>query len=67
MKLVINGTEKNVPEHLETIGALLNYLQLGERKSVIERNGRILNKEEYGKEPVQDGDVLEVVHFVGGG
>ncbi|MDR1326873.1 MAG: sulfur carrier protein ThiS [Heliobacteriaceae bacterium] len=34
---------------------------------VIEKNGKIVNKEDYDSEPVNEGDSLELVGFVGGG
>ncbi|SFE79727.1 sulfur carrier protein ThiS [Alteribacillus iranensis] len=67
MKVIINGTEKQLPENIETIEALLHHLQLQEKKAVVERNGDILVKEKHENEPVLDGDTIEIVHFVGGG
>ncbi|MDQ0299989.1 sulfur carrier protein [Salibacterium salarium] len=67
MTLTINGAQKEIPEETETINMLLNHLQLGNKKAVVERNGVILKKEQYDEEPVQPGDTLEIVHFVGGG
>ena len=40
------------------------YLQ---GRIAVERNGEILPKARYGQTPVEDGDVYEVVNFVGGG
>ena len=34
---------------------------------IIEKNGKIVNKEDYETEPVTEGDSLELVGFVGGG
>jgi sulfur carrier protein len=34
---------------------------------VVELNREILARDAYGETPVQDGDTLELVHFVGGG
>ena len=34
---------------------------------VVERNGDILRRERYPEVEVEAGDVLELVHFVGGG
>ncbi|RSL28876.1 sulfur carrier protein ThiS [Salibacterium salarium] len=67
MTLTINGAEKEIPEETETITMLLHHLQLGNKKAVVERNGVILKKEQLDKEPVREGDKLEIVHFVGGG
>jgi sulfur carrier protein len=34
---------------------------------VVERNREILDRTEYADARLRDGDVLELVHFVGGG
>jgi len=67
LKLVINGKEKTFPSELRTVGALLEQLELGEKKLVIERNGKILIKNKQNDEPLSNGDTIEIVHFVGGG
>ncbi|MFZ4452961.1 sulfur carrier protein ThiS [Salibacterium aidingense] len=67
MVLTINGTKKEMPEDTTTIHKLLDHLQLGNKKAVVERNGMIIKKEEQEQEPVKEGDSLEIVHFVGGG
>ncbi|MDO5344695.1 MAG: sulfur carrier protein ThiS [Lachnospiraceae bacterium] len=61
----INGEEKKVQgmkltEYLEAEG----YRQ---ETIAIECNEEILSKSEYDKKILQDGDVLEIVNFVGGG
>ena len=35
--------------------------------AIVERNGKIVPRGEYGSIPLQSGDHLEVVHAVGGG
>ena len=35
--------------------------------AIVERNGEIVPRGDYGKTPLQAGDHLEVVHAVGGG
>ena len=34
---------------------------------VVERNGRILRRQDFDGTALEDGDELEIVHFVGGG
>ena len=62
----INGDERTVPEGLSVSG-LLEWLDLNPALVVVERNREILDRGEYGKTQVAEGDVLELVHFVGGG
>lgn len=61
----INGEEKKVQGM-----KLTEYLAAeGYRQETIaiECNEEILSKSEYDKKILQDGDVLEIVNFVGGG
>lgn len=51
---------KNVSEYLADAGYDLQRI-------AVERNGTILPKAQYSKTVLGDGDVLEVVRFVGGG
>ena len=37
------------------------------KRIAVERNGEIVPKAAYGETILQDGDVIEVVNFVGGG
>lgn len=67
MKLMINGQEKSVPHHLQTISDLLQELNLDPGFIIVEKNGEILDKNTFTSTPVQNGDRLELVKFVGGG
>lgn len=49
---------------------LLEYLEstnYDTRRIAIEKNGEILPNEKYGKTKLEDGDIIEIVSFVGGG
>ena len=50
-----------------TIAALVRELGLAPEKVAVEQNGQIAPRSMLGKTPLADGDVLEIVHFVGGG
>jgi thiamine biosynthesis protein ThiS len=50
-----------------TVQELLERLGLDPRGIVVELNRRIVRRPEIGQTALQDGDVLELVHFVGGG
>lgn len=52
---------------MQTVGNLIDQLNLREKRFVIEHNGQILKKENQHERPLTDGDRLEIVHFVGGG
>lgn len=64
--LRINGEDREVPAGL-TVSGLLEHLGLNPRMVVVERNGDILRRDALDGVPVEPGDALELVHFVGGG
>ena len=51
----------------ETVTALLVRLGFEPRKIAVERNLEIVPKSAYGSTPIQAGDRIEIVRFVGGG
>lgn len=62
----INGKETEVPAGTTVEQMLLaNGFML--QRIAVERNDEILPKADYAAAIVQDGDVFEVVNFVGGG
>lgn len=64
--LTVNGTERPWQPGL-TVGALLASLSLAPAAVVVERNGSILPREGLEESPLAAGDMVELVHFVGGG
>ena len=62
----LNGDEREVPGGL-SVRELLERLELNPSLVVVERNREIVERERYGQVPVEEGDRLELVHFVGGG
>lgn len=66
LALTINGEDRVVPGPA-TVQELLERLGLDARGIVVELNRRIVRRPEIGQTALQDGDVLELVHFVGGG
>jgi len=67
MNLVINGEEyHDLPQPLTVLG-LIAHLSLPEKKIAIERNREIVSKSTFATTELSDGDVLEIIHFIGGG
>jgi thiamine biosynthesis protein ThiS len=62
----INGKDRDV-DGGHTIRSLIESLELHPSLVVVELNREILPRDAYGEVPVQEGDVIELVHFVGGG
>ena len=61
----INGEERDAAG--QTITEYLTAANYNPKVIVVERNGEIVPKEDYDKIKIQDGDVVEVVSFMGGG
>lgn len=62
----LNGKDREVgSEH--TVRSLIESLELHPSLVVVELNREILERDRYGDVAVQDGDTIELVHFVGGG
>lgn len=65
--LTVNGERREVPAGT-TLAELLAELALDPRLLVVERNREILrDRDAFGTLRLDEGDVLELVHFVGGG
>jgi thiamine biosynthesis protein ThiS len=62
----LNGKKEEVPEGL-TLAGLLARLKLPAERVAVERNLAIVPRSLWAQTPIQAGDRLEVVHFVGGG
>lgn len=66
MILTLNGEDREFSERL-TVTALLDHLSLSSTGVAVERNGQIVSRDHFGDTALENGDRLEVVHFVGGG
>lgn len=66
MRVQINGEAQRFNGPL-SVRALLETLGLDARKIAVERNLEIVPRSAYGATEVEDGDRLEIVHFIGGG
>lgn len=66
MQVRINGEIRDVPERL-TVESLLAHLEIKETRVAVERNREIVSKADYRTTPIDAGDELEIVSFVGGG
>lgn len=66
MRAIVNGETQDLPEGL-TVAGLLTHLRLRSERVAVERNGSVVKRARHADEALADGDVLEVVTFVGGG
>lgn len=66
MRLTINGEEQEYTAPL-SVSQLLDLLDLDKQAIALEKNLQIVPKSAYSSEQLNDGDKLEIVHFIGGG
>lgn len=67
LALTVNGEPRSIASGT-TLAAFLASLSLDPRMVVVEHNRVILrDRDAYASLALGDGDVLEIVHFVGGG
>jgi thiamine biosynthesis protein ThiS len=65
--LMVNGAPRELDRN-STIAGLLGTLRIDPRLVVVEHNRSILrDKAAFSSLSLSDGDVVEIVHFVGGG
>jgi len=65
MAITVNGKERN--DHPASVADLLAQLGLDSTRVAVEYNRAILPAAVFASTPIQDGDELEIVQFVGGG
>ena len=67
VSLTVNGEEKELSAG-SSVADLLESHKLDPRMVVVEHNRVILrDRDAYARLELTDGDVIEIVHFVGGG
>ena len=66
LSISLNGEARTVDEGL-TVAVLLEQLELRPGMVVVERNRKVLPRSSLEHVPVEEGDEIEIVHFVGGG
>lgn len=66
MKLIVNGEEREF-DAVSTLPELLAHLGLKPDRVAVELNRELIPRERWTSVRLNEGDKLEVVHFVGGG
>lgn len=61
----VNGEERNIAG--KTVSEYLTSTSYDSKRIAVERNGEIVFKSQYDSTVLKEGDVLEIVSFVGGG
>jgi thiamine biosynthesis protein ThiS len=66
MNLTVNGETRSLVG-VTDVASLVAALGLDGRKVAVERNLEIVPRSAYEKTSLEDGDRIEIVHFIGGG
>ena len=66
VRITLNG-DARVLERRMTVAELLAELEIDPRRVAVERNYIIIKRDTYGTTHVENGDLIEIVNFVGGG
>lgn len=64
--VTVNGDERRLQCSI-SVWEFLETLELNPKKVAVERNMEIVPKSTFRDVLLQDGDQLEIVHFIGGG
>ena len=66
MHIVLNGTNREIPENLSA-GALLQNLGLDGKRLALEINQEIVPRSTFDSRTLRAGDRVEIVQAIGGG
>jgi sulfur carrier protein len=66
IKIKLNGKNKRIDDDF-SLNQLVNNLNIPIKKVAIEFNKEIIDKKDIKKIKLKNNDVIEIVHFIGGG
>jgi sulfur carrier protein len=66
MQMQVNGEQRSVPAGL-TVAGLLKELDIRPDRVAVELNLTILDRSEFDRRSLQEGDRIEIISFIGGG
>ena len=66
MNIVVNGEKLNISKNT-TISQLLQQLEVKDKVMAVAINMEIVKKDKWDTHKIEEGNKLELLHFVGGG
>ena len=66
IEIKLNGETKTIESEV-TLDKLLDLFSLPRQRVAIELNRSVVSRNNWNATSVSEGDVIEVIHFVGGG
>src|SRR6185295_799891 len=67
MQVQINGETRELNHNQIVLAELVRELALAPQRIAVEVNKRIVRRDEWEQTAINEGDRIEIVHFVGGG
>ena len=67
VRIQINGEQREFPRSSLSLDELIDTLSLAPQRIAVEVNKTIVQRSDWEKTRLRDGDQIEIVHFVGGG
>jgi len=67
MKITINGIPELINEEKITVSDLLKIKKFTFKMIIVRINGKVINKEDYDKTYISEGDDVQVIHLISGG
>jgi sulfur carrier protein len=66
MKLTVNGSMKEI-DKIANVEELVHSLVETDKGLIVELNGKIIKRDHWKRQAVVEGDIVELIKFVGGG
>jgi thiamine biosynthesis protein ThiS len=66
MQVTVNGAEQRIPQPFN-VAELVGLLELKKERVAIELNRSLVPRAQWDSTFLSQGDLVEIVHFVGGG
>ena len=66
--MIVNGEKLSIDTLTgNSLISLLEYFKLSQGRVAVEINGKVIKKTDYNQTIINENDVIEIIHFVGGG
>jgi len=66
MQVMLNGEQTELADGV-TVRDLIAELDLAKKRVAVEINREIVERDAFAERALREGDVIEIVHFIGGG
>lgn len=66
MKITVNGSEKNI-DNFENLEEFVGSLFEKNKGIIVELNDGIIHRDQWKENTLKEGDIVELIHFIGGG